>query len=117
MKNIFYAIFYAGALFGVMAFDMLSAAPAVLLVIAFPLIGLYLAERFGYFEVLEEPPSKFPILDKVHAWGMEDDEAYKTYGHAIVNEMNAYVEDLRREWVDAVQSRDRFIENVKGMKP
>lgn len=116
MKNIFYCIFYAGALLGAFTLNWLDPAAALVLVVLFPIVALHLLERFGYFEIIEERPSKFPILDKVHEWGMEDDEAYKTYGHAIINELNMLVEDARQKWADAVQHRDKFIKNTKEIK-
>jgi hypothetical protein len=79
---------------------------------------LYLAERFDYleFSVYEEPEPRHPLIAKMIELGLDDETAYTKYGHAIVNEFESVVDETKRVWQDAVETRDKFMENIKGIK-
>jgi hypothetical protein len=118
MHNIIYSIFYAGALTGVVLFYIIEPMAALVGTLLLPPLVLYLAERFGYveFSFYEEPEPSHPLIAKMIELGLDDETAYSKYGHAIVNEFESIVDETQRNWKDAVEARDEFIENIKGIK-
>ena len=115
MKAIFYSVYGAGVLAGLLFTRYLPWDVAFICVFILPILALYLAERTGYVQIGEydEEPNDNSIISTIINEDMSDKDAAKKYGWAVVNEMDERLKQMEETVENAKKKREKFADMVK----
>jgi hypothetical protein len=125
MKQIFFGVYFLGAVMAVLAATYLDPFTAAVTLVLFPLAALELLIMSGRVQFHEGHPDehlnetdaqRFPAMAESDAKDMSDDEAIEKFGQQLVNEMSLMITEKESELNEMRSVRDDFSDKVRGVK-
>lgn len=119
MKAIFYCIYGAGVLAGLLFTRYLPWDIAFICVFILPILSLYLAEQSGrvQFGEYDKEPDDGSIISTIINEDLSDQDAAKKYGWAVVNEMDERLKQMSEVLQKATEKREKFADMIKQEQP
>lgn len=119
MKALFYIIYGAGVLAGLLFTRYLPWDVAFICVFILPIVAIFLAERSGYvqFGDFDEESDNQTLIGKIINEDLSDQDAAKKYGWAVVNEMDERLKQMSEVLQKATEKREKFADMIKQEQP
>jgi hypothetical protein len=119
MKAIFYCVYGAGVLAGLLFTRYLPWDIAFICVFILPILSLYLAEQSGrvQFGEYDKEPDDGSIISTIIKEDLSDKDAAKKYGWAVVNEMDERLKSIEEVLQEAKKKREKFVSMIKEEPP